>query len=94
MSSRDPLRIVPLGGLGEFGMNCMVVERGEDAVMIDCGVMFPEDHMMGIDRVIPDFSYLYELGDRLKGIILTHGHEDHVLQHLVPFAESFGIDRD
>jgi ribonuclease J len=86
MSSRDPLRIVPLGGLGEFGMNCMVVERGEDAVMIDCGVMFPEDHMMGIDRVIPDFSYLYELGDRLKGIILTHGHEDHIgaLPYMLP----------
>jgi ribonuclease J len=86
MSSRDPLRIVPLGGLGEFGMNCMVVERGEDAVMIDCGVMFPEDHMMGIDRVIPDFSYLYELGDRLKGIVLTHGHEDHIgaLPYLLP----------
>jgi len=73
-----PIRIVPLGGLGEFGMNCLVVERGEDAFAIDCGVMFPEDHMMGIDRVIPDMSYLRELGDRLKGFVLTHGHEDHI----------------
>ena len=76
--SNAPLRIVPLGGLGEFGMNCLVVERGDDAVVIDCGVMFPEDHMMGIDRVIPDTSYLRELGPRLKGFILTHGHEDHL----------------
>jgi ribonuclease J len=73
-----PIRIVPLGGLGEFGMNCMVVERGEDAFAIDCGVMFPEEHMVGIDRVIPDLSYLRDLGDRLKGFVLTHGHEDHI----------------
>ncbi len=73
-----PIRIVPLGGLGEFGMNCLVVERGEDAFAIDCGVMFPEEHMMGVDRVIPDLSYLRDLGDRLKGFVLTHGHEDHI----------------
>ena len=67
-------------------MNCLVVERGDDAVVIDCGVMFPEDHMMGIDRVIPDTSYLRELGPRLKGFILTHGHEDHVgaLPYILP----------
>jgi ribonuclease J len=78
MSSRDPLRIVPLGGLGEFGLNCLVVERGDDAIAIDCGVMFPEEHMMGIDRVLPELNYLRMLGDRLKGIVLTHGHEDHI----------------
>jgi ribonuclease J len=86
VSDRDPLRIVPLGGLGEFGLNCLVVERGEDAIAIDCGVMFPEDHMMGIDRVLPDLSYLRGLGDRLKGIVLTHGHEDHIgaLPYVIP----------
>ena len=86
MSSRDPLRIVPLGGLGEFGLNCLVVERGEDAIAIDCGVMFPEEHMMGIDRVLPELGYLRGLGDRLKGIVLTHGHEDHIgaLPYLLP----------
>jgi ribonuclease J len=73
-----PIRIVPLGGLGEFGMNCLVVERGDDAFVIDCGVMFPEEHMAGVDRVIPDVSYLRDLGDRLKGFVLTHGHEDHI----------------
>lgn len=84
--SAAPLRIVPLGGLGEFGLNCLVVERGDDAIVIDCGVMFPDDHMMGIDRVIPDITYLRQLGDRLKGVVLTHGHEDHLgaLPHVLP----------
>ena len=86
MSERDPIRIVPLGGLGEFGLNCLVVERGEDAVVIDCGVMFPEEHMMGIDRVLPDLTYLRDLGDRLKAVVLTHGHEDHIgaLPYVLP----------
>lgn len=78
MSSVAPLRIVPMGGLGEFGMNCMVIERGEDAIAIDCGIMFPEAHMMGVDSVIPDLSYLTSLGSRFKGFVLTHGHEDHI----------------
>ncbi len=73
-----PLRVVPLGGLGEFGMNCLVLERGDDAIAIDCGVMFPDDHMMGVDRVLPDLRYLRELGDRFKGFVFTHGHEDHI----------------
>jgi len=86
MSARDPLRIVPLGGLGEFGLNCLVIERGDDAVAIDCGVMFPEEHMMGVDRVLPDLDYLRALGDRLKGVVLTHGHEDHIgaLPYILP----------
>lgn len=78
MSSKPPLRIVPLGGLGEFGLNCMVIERGDDAFAVDCGIMFPDAHLMGIDLVIPDVTYLRELGDRFKGFVLTHGHEDHL----------------
>jgi len=77
-TSKAPLRIVPLGGLGEFGLNCMVIERGGDAIAVDCGIMFPDAQLMGIDLVIPDITYLRELGDRFKGFVLTHGHEDHL----------------
>ncbi len=75
---RSPLRIIPMGGLGEFGMNCMVLEHDGEAIAVDCGIMFPEDHMMGIDSVIPDLSYLAGLGSKFKGFVLTHGHEDHI----------------
>jgi ribonuclease J len=78
MPPRAPLRVIPLGGLGEFGLNCMVLERGDEAIAIDCGVMFPDAQLMGIDLVIPDLTYLRELGDRFKGFVLTHGHEDHL----------------
>jgi len=74
----DSLRIVPLGGLGEIGLNMLLVEYGDRAVAIDCGVMFPEASMMGVDLVIPDVSYLRERPERLQGIVLTHGHEDHI----------------
>jgi len=74
----DSLRIVPLGGLGEIGLNMLLVEYGDRAVAIDCGVMFPEASMMGVDLVIPDVSYLRERPGRLQGIVLTHGHEDHI----------------
>ncbi len=86
MSEPSPLRLVPLGGLGEFGLNCMVVERGDEAIAIDCGLMFPEDHMMGVDLVIPDVSYLVSLGERFKGFVLTHAHEDHLgaLPYVLP----------
>ncbi|HVN84859.1 MAG TPA: ribonuclease J [Candidatus Binatia bacterium] len=73
-----PLRVVPLGGLGEIGLNCLVLEYGEAAIAIDCGLMFPETHMLGIDLVIPDFSYLQQLGERFLGFVVTHGHEDHI----------------
>lgn len=84
MSGR--LRCVPLGGLGEIGRNMMVIEDDQDIVIIDCGVMFPENEMLGVDLVIPDVAYLASRLDRIRGIILTHGHEDHVgaLPYILP----------
>jgi ribonuclease J len=72
------LQIVPLGGLGEFGMNCMAVRWGEDIIVIDAGLMFPESELLGVDIVVPDISYLIENRQRIRAIILTHGHEDHI----------------
>ncbi|MEE9226351.1 MAG: ribonuclease J [Acidobacteriota bacterium] len=74
----SPLRIIPLGGLGEFGLNCLLVECGSDSLVIDVGLMFPEPELLGIDYVIPDFSYLFETAANVRGIFLTHGHEDHI----------------
>jgi len=73
-----PLRIIPLGGLGEFGLNMMLIEYGDAAIAVDCGLMFPGADLLGIDLVVPDVSYLLERKDYLKAIILTHAHEDHV----------------
>lgn len=72
------LHIIPLGGLGEIGLNMAVFEYGNDIIIVDCGLMFPEPHMLGIDLVIPDISYLCDRADRIRGIFLTHGHEDHI----------------
>jgi ribonuclease J len=74
----DPVRIAFLGGLGEIGRNCMVFEQEGKLLLLDCGLMFPEADMHGIDLVLPDFTYLRENGHRIVGCIATHGHEDHV----------------
>jgi ribonuclease J len=77
-SENCDLRIIPLGGLGEIGLNMTLYEHGDDIIIVDCGLMFPEPAMLGIDLVIPDISYLRENADRIRGIFLTHGHEDHI----------------
>jgi ribonuclease J len=72
------LRVVPLGGLGEIGLNLMVLETPEAAIAVDCGVMFPDEQMLGVDVVIPDVTYLRSIREKFHGIFLTHGHEDHI----------------
>ena len=72
-----PVRVVFLGGLGEIGRNCACIEVEGRIVVLDCGIMFPDPDMPGIDLVLPEFTYLHERADRVDGIVLTHGHEDH-----------------
>jgi ribonuclease J len=72
------LKIIPLGGLGEFGMNCLALRWEDDIIVIDAGLMFPESELLGVDIVVPDITYLIENKQHVRGIILTHGHEDHI----------------
>ncbi|MEK7803701.1 MAG: ribonuclease J [Deltaproteobacteria bacterium] len=76
-TAQNTLRIIPLGGLGEIGLNMMVMEYADSIIVIDCGLMFPEDYMLGIDIVIPDITYLRKNKKKVKAFIITHGHEDH-----------------
>lgn len=75
---RTPVKIIPLGGLNEIGKNCTAIECANDMIIIDCGMAFPDSELLGVDIVLPDYSYVEKNIDKLRGVVLTHGHEDHI----------------
>jgi len=85
MSRKNKLRIIPLGGLGEVGKNMMAYEYGNDIIVVDAGIMFPKNDMLGVDYIIPDYEYLKKRAKRVLGLFITHGHEDHIgaIQHFI-----------
>jgi ribonuclease J len=85
MSKKNKFRIIPLGGLGEVGKNMMAYEFGNDIIVVDAGIMFPDNDMLGVDYIIPDFEYLIKKAGNVRGLIITHGHEDHIgaIQHFI-----------
>ena len=80
------VKIIPLGGLEQIGMNITAFEYEDSIIVVDCGLAFPEDEMLGIDLVIPDVTYLKENADKVKGLVITHGHEDHI--GAIPYIEN------
>jgi len=74
----EKLQIIPLGGLGEVGKNMLILEYGRNILVLDVGLMFPETNMPGVDFIIPDYDYLRDKADRIRGVVITHGHEDHI----------------
>jgi ribonuclease J len=86
---KGAVRITPYGGLGEIGMNCMLIETASAAILVDCGLMFSELDHFGVEFVIPNFTHLLKKKDKIKAIFATHGHEDHI--GAIPFAIKAGI---
>ncbi len=85
IENKRPVKIIPLGGLEQIGMNITAIEYEDTIVVVDCGLSFPDDEMLGIDLVIPDVTYLKENADKVKGLVITHGHEDHI--GAIPYVE-------